>query len=489
MEGLEVRGLLLVWILGLSFVTATSATSVIVIGAGMSGITAAKTLSEAGIKDFLILEATNRIGGRMCKTTFQGLNVEIGANWVEGVNGKQMNPIWDLAQKLKLRNFQSDYDNVTANIYTHHGGLYPHAVATVAFDVADERSNYTTALSTSMSRNKEEDISILASQRLCNKVPTSPLDMAIDYYTYDYEFAEPPRITSLQNTEPLPTFANFGEDLNFVADTRGYESMVYHIAHQFLTTSKHTANISDPRLLLNKVVREIRYSRSGVIVKTEDGSMYRAKYAMVSVSIGVLQTNLIKFHPDLPHWKLLALYQFNMAVYTKILLKFPYKFWPTGPGTEFFIYADEKRGYYPIWQQMENNYPGSNVLLVTVTDDESRRIEQQSDEETKAEAMEVLRNMFGKNIPDAKAILVPRWWSNRFYKGSFSNWPIGVSRFEYDQIRAPVGNVYFTGEHTSEHYNGYVHGAYLSGIDSAQMLVDCIKKGNCEPKFEGRPKK
>jgi polyamine oxidase len=30
-------------------------------------------------------------------------------------------------------------------------------------------------------------------------------------------------------------------------------------------------------------------------------------------------------------------------------------------------------------------------------------------------------------------------------------------------IKAPVGRVYFTGEHTSERYNGYVHGAYLAG--------------------------
>ena len=39
-----------------------------------------------------------------------------------------------------------------------------------------------------------------------------------------------------------------------------------------------------------------------------------------------------------------------MAVYTKIFLKFPYKFWPAGNGTEFFLYAHEKRGYYTIWQ-------------------------------------------------------------------------------------------------------------------------------------------
>jgi polyamine oxidase len=72
----------------------------------------------------------------------------------------------------------------------------------------------------------------------------------------------------------------------------------------------------------------------------------------------------------------MSIYQFDMAVYTKIFLKFPKRFWPDGPGTEFFLYASGRRGYYPVWQQFEKQYPGSNVLLVTVTDDESRRIEQ-----------------------------------------------------------------------------------------------------------------
>ncbi|XP_058091671.1 polyamine oxidase 1-like isoform X1 [Magnolia sinica] len=459
--------------------------TVIVIGAGMSGISAAKTLSDAGIKNILILEATDRIGGRIHKTNFAGLSVEMGANWVEGVNGPQVNPIWPMVNKLKLKTFFSNYDNLSSNTYQQTGGLHKESFAKATLDMADKLSEFSTNVSTSLTASRLEDISILASQRLMTMVPSTPIEMAVDYYKYDYEFAEPPRVTSLQNTEPLPTFTNFGDDLYFVADSRGYESVVYDIAKQFLATNS-AGKITDPRLKLNKVVTEIRYSRSGVIVKTEDGSIYRGGYVMVSASIGVLQTNLINFQPDLPRWKILAIYQFDMAIYTKIFLKFPYKFWPTGNGTEFFLYAHEKRGYYPIWQQLERAYPGSNALLVTVTDDESRRIEQQPDSETKAEIMEVLRSMFGKNIPDATDILVPRWWSNRFYKGTYSNWPIGVSRYEYEQIRAPVGRVYFTGEHTSEYYNGYVHGAYLAGIDSANMMIGCIQKKIC--KFQIKPK-
>lgn len=39
-----------------------------------------------------------------------------------------------------------------------------------------------------------------------------------------------------------------------------------------------------------------------------------------------------------------------MGVYTKIFLKFPRKFWPTGPGKQFFVYASSRRGYYGMWQ-------------------------------------------------------------------------------------------------------------------------------------------
>eukprot|EP01018_Ginkgo_biloba_P022621 Gb_35099 [translate_table: standard] len=308
-------------------------------------------------------------------------------------------------------------------------------------------------------------------------VPKSPLEMAIDFYFYDFEIAEPPRVTSLKNVEPIATFDTYGEDEYFVADSRGYEYLLHKIAEEFLKSEK--GSIIDNRLNLNKVVREIQYTNESVKVLTEDGSIYTANYIIVSTSIGVLQTKLIKFKPDLPQWKILSIFKWDMVIYTKIFMKFPFKFWPTGLGTEFFIYAHEKRGYYNFWQHLENEYPGANLLMVTVTDDESRRIEQQDDNETKAEAMAVLRNMFGNHIPDAEEILVPKWGRDRFYCGTYSNWPIGVSTKDFNNLKAPIGPVYFTGEHTSQDDNGYVHGAYLAGIDTANMLLSCINEGDC----------
>lgn len=49
-------------------------------------------------------------------------------------------------------------------------------------------------------------------------------------------------------------------------------------------------------------------------------------------------------------WKLEAIEKCDVMVYTKIFLKFPYRFWPCGPEKEFFMYAHEQRGYYTFWQ-------------------------------------------------------------------------------------------------------------------------------------------
>ncbi|KAL6649389.1 hypothetical protein ACP70R_013613 [Stipagrostis hirtigluma subsp. patula] len=463
---------------------------VIIVGAGMSGISAGKRLWDAGVRDLLILEATERVGGRMHKHNFGGINVEIGANWVEGVGGDQVNPIWPIVNStLKLRNFLSDFDSVVGNVYKENGGLYDEDYVQKRMDRAYEVEEMGVELAKMMDPSGKDDISIAAMQRLFNhsqpNAPATPLDMVLDYFIYDYEFAEPPRVTSLQNTQPQATNANFGDDNNFVADQRGFESIIHYIGGNYLNTDNN-GNIADSRVLLNKVVRQISYDDQGVVVTTEDGSLYGADYVVVSASLGVLQSDLIQFKPQLPPWKIFAIYQFDMGAYTKIFLKFPRRFWPVGEGKQFFVYASSRRGYYGMWQSFEREYPGANVLLVTVTDDESRRIEQQPDNQTMAEAVAVLRKMFpDEDVPDATDIYVPRWWSNRFFKGAYSNWPIGVNRYEYDQLRAPVGRVYFTGEHTSELYNGYVHGAYLAGIDSADILINRIFK-NEEFKVRGK---
>lgn len=75
----------------------------------MAGVTAAQTLANSSINDFVIVEYNSDLGGRIAHTTFgedpsgKPYTVELGANWVQGIENDQtgaVNPIWRLAQKV-----------------------------------------------------------------------------------------------------------------------------------------------------------------------------------------------------------------------------------------------------------------------------------------------------------------------------------------------------------------------------------------------------
>jgi polyamine oxidase len=155
----------------------------------------------------------------------------------------------------------------------------------------------------------------------------------------------------------------------------------------------------------------------------------------------------------------------QMGTYTKVFLQFPpdQQFWDEN--TQFFLYADpHERGWYPVWQSLSHPdfIPGSGILFGTLVSSESYFTELQSDEQTKAEVMEVLRSMFGNDIPDPIDFMYPRWSTEPWAYGSYSNWPPGYSIEMHQNLRANLENLYFAGEALSAEYYGFLQGTQLS---------------------------
>lgn len=267
------------------------------------------------------------------------------------------------------------------------------------------------------------------------------------------------------------TFYQFSEENNFVTDQRGFNTFLKGIASSFL-------ELNDTRLLLNTIVTGIDYSSDGVTVTMEDGSCVEAAYAVCTFSLGVLQNDAVTFAPELPDWKQTSIATFQMGTYTKIFLQFNETFWD--PETQFFLYASPtQRGYYPVWQSLtpEGFLPGSNILFVTVVGRESYRVEAQDDETTKAEVLEVLREMFPDvTIPEPIDFMYPRWSSVPWSYGSYSNWPPGTTLETHENLRANVERLYFAGEHTSTEYYGFLHGAWFEGREAGERIAGQITK-------------
>ena len=256
-------------------------------------------------------------------------------------------------------------------------------------------------------------------------------------------------------------------------DSRGFSAFIQGEASTFLKDN-------DPRLLLNTAVERIDYSDYGVTVHNADGGCIYADYAICTFSLGVLQDEVVEFSPPLPDWKKTSIEMMRMGTYTKIFLQFQQQFWPSS--TEFFLYAHpKKRGYYPVWQSLstEGFFPGSNILVVTVVGDESYRIEAQSNQETQAEVMEVLRAMFpDRDIAEPIDFLYPRWSLEPWTLGSYSGWPVGTTLEMHQNLRANVGRLWFAGEALSAQYQGSLQGAWFEGKEAASRVAGLLG-GNC----------
>ncbi|KAE8666960.1 Polyamine oxidase 1 [Hibiscus syriacus] len=161
-----------------------SRSAVIIIGAGVSGISAAKALAENGIADLLILEASDRIGGRIRKESFGGVSVELGAGWIAGVGGKSSNPVWEIAAKFGLRTCFSDYSNARYNIYDQSGKIFPSGIAADSYKKAVDSALQ--RLRDLESNCVEETIPNGAESPL---TPKTPIELAIDFILHDFEMA------------------------------------------------------------------------------------------------------------------------------------------------------------------------------------------------------------------------------------------------------------------------------------------------------------
>lgn len=429
--------------------------SVIVIGGGFAGISAARTLHDASFQ-VTLLESRDRIGGRVHTDYSFGFPVDLGASWLHGVCKE--NPLATVIGRLGLPLYRTSGDNSV--LYDHdlesyalfdmEGNQVPQELVSQvgkAFESILEETN-------KVREENVEDMSIShAISIVFERRPDLRLEglphKVLQWYLCRMEgwFAADADTISLKcwdQEELLPG----GHGLM----VRGYLPVINTLAKGLDIRLGHRVSRVDRR-------------NNGVKVTVENGKTFIADAAIVAVPLGVLKSNRIKFEPRLPDWKEEAITDLGVGIENKVALHFERVFWPN---VEFLGVVAET-SYGCSYFLNLHKATGHAVLVYMPAGQLAKDIERMSDEAAANFAFIQLK----KILPDAFdpiQYLVSHWGTDVNSLGSYSYDTVGKPHDLYERLRIPVDNLFFAGEATSSDYPGSVHGAYSTGLMAAE---DC----------------
>lgn len=416
---------------------------IILVGAGMAGLAAARYLADHGMNDFLVLEGRNRIGGRIYTEISDGMPIDLGASWIHGPDGG--NPITDVARDAGAEMFATDDENVI--VYDQSGKPISEKLLNEKYDAFDdllERADDVAAVNKSL----QSAILEIAPDALSDPLMQYQLNAFIEFDTG----GDADKLCSLlwESDEEFP-----GKDV--------FISNGYHLIPEYLAEGIP--------VYLDHTVRSVDYREDIIYLETNQG-IFSAERVLLTLPLGVLKSAAVQFIPELPAPKQLSLQRLARGHVNKVILVFPEAFWDINQ--QYIGYTGGKKGQYPYFMNFRK-FSEWNALMTFAIGEFAREMEEQPDEDIQADIMASLRKIYDEAALAPKKIFISRWTADPFTMGAYTYVPVGATHNDFYEIAKPLyQQLFFAGEHTTAEYRGTVHGAYISGIREAENILQSL---------------
>lgn len=419
---------------------------VLIIGAGMAGLSTAWHLRDQ--RSVIVLEGRARKGGRIdTRHDFDGVTVELGANWIQSA---EWNPLKKIADDTKIELLRWHFDDVAL------------------FDFDDRRLSDTDSAAVFAEFGAAiAEVEAYAAERKLQSKPDVSVADALDQVLADADADEAKRVRAVGAFAISDSLAAPMSDLSLyewqdntiggIADfipVRGYDTLIELLAE-------------GTEVVLDATVEHIRHGDHGVIVTTSAGK-YTGRRVVVTVPVGVLKQGDIEFDPPLPWWKCKHIENVKMGCENKLFFKFPESFW-SSVGRANLMRMNGEQGW-GAWHDLSAAC-GAPMLLALVSDKQAIAQESQPDEEVIDDALRILHRMFPAATIARPKMLRSMWVKDRFARGAYSHSPVHSTPADRLGLAAPVGNILFAGEATNRWAQSSVHGAFISGYREAQRIL------------------
>jgi monoamine oxidase len=431
-------------------------TDVIIIGAGVAGLTAARRLAEAGVR-VLILEARGRVGGRVWTVhAGEGLPVELGAEFMHGLPRSTVDLI--RAGHLEMR-------EVGGQEWVYVDGQLR--------QIEDFFSRIKSVLGRMNGRGADRSFANFLDDCFPGDEPAKLWGLE---YVEGFHGAVAERISahSLVRARDSETGVDSSRSFRFA---QGYGSLL-----RVLEDALPPDLVS---IRLNSVVREVRWAEQDVRVEaqTQSGMVeFSAPRAIITLPLGVMQASpsapgAVRFEPVLEQ-KASALRLLYMGQTIRISLIFSERWWekivarghePGALRNMSFVFSHLE--WFPTWW-------ASSVATLTgwAASRRGERLNGKSGEFIKNKALESLSAVFDIPQPTLESMLqswhVHDWQSDPYARGSYSYVGVGGESAQAELAAPVAGTLFFAGEATNtEGQHGTVHGAIATGERAAQEIL------------------